>query len=58
MKNGHKILRPIPERQMAPAARIALRAHRVATRKKRAELRRLNLPVIVWKNGKVHAVPA
>lgn len=58
MKNGHKILRLIPERRMVPAARIAARAHRAATRKKRAELRRLNLPVIIWKDGKVCAVPA
>jgi len=58
MKNGHKILRPIPEREMTPAARIALRAHRSATRKKRAELRRLGLPMIIWKDGNVHAVPA
>jgi len=43
---------------MTPAARIALRAHRSATRKKRAELRRRGLPMIIWKDGNVHAVPA
>jgi len=33
-------------------------AHRRATRKKRAELRRRGLPMIIWKNGKVREVPA
>jgi hypothetical protein len=43
---------------MVPAARIAARAHRAATRKKRIELRRLGLPMIVWNDGKVRAIPA
>lgn len=34
-------------------ARLALRAHRRAARKLRAEHRRLGLPIIVWENGKV-----
>ncbi len=34
-------------------ARLALRAHRRAARKLRVEHRRLGLPIIVWKNGKV-----
>lgn len=33
--------------------RLALRAHRRAARKLRAEHRRLGLPIIVWENGKV-----
>ena len=36
----------------------ALRALRRAARKVRAENRRLGLPVIVWKNGRVLAAPA
>ena len=43
---------------MSEWARIALHAHRRATRKKGAELRRLGLPMIIWKNGKVCEVPA
>jgi hypothetical protein len=39
-------------------ARVALRAHRRATRKKRAELRRRGLPMIIWKDAKVREVPA
>lgn len=57
MKNGNGF-RSIGASEAPDWARVALRAHRAATRKKRVELRRLNLPVIVWKNGKVHAVPA
>jgi len=57
MKNGNGF-KAIRESEMPEWARIALRAHRSATRKKRAELRRLGLPMIIWKDGKVHAVPA
>jgi hypothetical protein len=52
------ILKPIPESKMSPEARIASQAHRRATRKKRAELRRRGLPMIIWKDGKVREVPA
>jgi hypothetical protein len=58
MKTLHNGLKPIPEKEMSPEARIASRAHRSATRKKRVELRRHGLPMIVWKNGKVQEVPA
>jgi hypothetical protein len=51
-------LKPIPEKEMSEWARVALQADRRATRKKRAELRRLDLPMIIWKNGKVCEVPA
>ena len=53
-----RVLKPIPAREMSERARIALRAHRRATRKKRAELRRRGLPMIIWKDGKVREVPA
>jgi hypothetical protein len=53
-----KILKPIPERGMSEWARVAARAHKRATRKKRSELRRLGLPMIIWKDGKVREVPA
>ena len=52
------VLKPIPEKEMSEWARIALRAHRRATKKKRAELRRRGLPMIIWKDGKVREVPA
>ena len=58
MKKRTGILKPISEKEMSEWARIALRAHRRATRKKRAELRRLGLPMIIWKDGKVREVPA
>jgi hypothetical protein len=57
-KNLYDRLKPIPESKMSPEARVASQAHRRATRKKRAELRRLGLPMIGWKNGKVREVPA
>ena len=52
------ILQPIPESKMSPEARVASQAHRRATRKKRIELRRHGLPMIIWKDGKVREVPA
>jgi len=58
MKKQRQALNPIPEKEMSEWARVALRAHRRATRKKRAELCRLGLPMITWKNGKVREVPA
>jgi len=58
-KNLYNGLKPIPESKMSPEARIASDAHRRATRKKRAELRRRGLPmIIIWKDGKVREVPA
>jgi len=57
-KNLYNGLKPIPESKMSREARIASQAHKRATRKKRAELRRLGLPMIVWKDGKVREVPA
>jgi hypothetical protein len=53
-----RILKPIPEREMSEWARVAAQAHKRATKKKRAELRRRGLPMIVWKDGKVREVPA
>jgi hypothetical protein len=58
MQKLHNRLKPIPEKEMSEWARIALRAHRRATRKKQADLRRLGLPMVIWKNGKVREVPA
>ena len=57
-KNLHNGLKPIPESKMSPEARAASQAHRRATRKKRIELRRRGLPMIIWKDGKVREVPA
>ena len=58
MKKLHNGLKPIPEKEMSTEARVASRAHRNATRKKRIELRRRGLPMIIWKDGKVQEVPA
>jgi len=57
-KNLCSGLKPIPKSKMSPEARVASEAHRRATRKKRADLRRRGLPMIIWKNGKVGEVPA
>ena len=51
-------LKPIPEKNMPKWAKAASQAHRRATKKKRAELRRRGLPMIIWKDGKVCEVPA
>ncbi len=53
-----KILKPICEEDMPKWARVASQAHRRATRKKRIELRRRGLPMIIWKDGKVREVLA
>jgi hypothetical protein len=58
MKNSRNGLRPIPEKGMPKWARVASQAHKRAMRKKRAELRRRGLPMIIWKDGKVREVPA
>lgn len=39
--------------ELSEEGRMALRAMRRAARKLRLEHRRLGLPIIVWKNGKV-----
>ncbi|MCW1885801.1 hypothetical protein OKA04_13760 [Luteolibacter flavescens] len=39
--------------ELSEEGRMALRAQHRAARKLRAEHRRLGLPIIVWKNGKV-----
>ena len=57
-KNLYNGLKPIPESKMSSEARIASQAHRRATKKKRVELRRRGLPMIIWKNGKVRKVSA
>jgi len=57
-KNLYNGLKPISESKMSRVARVASQAHKRATKKKRAELRRLGLPMIIWKDGKVREVPA
>ncbi len=57
MKSGNG-LKPIRQSEIPEWVNVALRAHRSATRKKRAELRRLGLPMIIWENNKVRAIPA
>jgi len=57
-KSLHNGLQPIQESKMSSEARVASQAHRHATRKKRAELRRRGLPMIIWKDGQVREVPA
>ena len=51
-------LKHLKESELPEFARLALRAHKRAARKLRAEHRRLGLPIIVWKNGKVVEEPA
>ena len=58
MKTSPNGLKPIPQKKMSEWARIASQAHRRATRKKRIELRRRGLPMIIWRDGKVREVPA
>jgi hypothetical protein len=58
MKTSSNGLKPISEKKMPKWARAASQAHRTATRKKRIELRRRGLPMIIWKDGKVREVPA
>ena len=58
MKTSPNGLKPISEKDMPKWARAASQAHRRATRKNRAELRRRGLPMIIWKDGKVREVPA
>ena len=44
---------PILEKELPEFARIALKAQRRAIRKLRVEHRRLGMPLIGWKEGKV-----
>ncbi len=53
IKPTYKELKPIPEKDMSENARMALKAGRRAIRKVRAENKRLGLPLISWKDGKV-----
>jgi hypothetical protein len=53
-----KNLKPIPEKEMPKWVGVASQAHKRATKKKRAELRRLDLPMIISKDGKVYEIPA
>ena len=46
-------LKPIPTKDLPEEARIAMRAQHRAARKLRAEHRRLGLPLIVTRNGKI-----
>jgi hypothetical protein len=46
------------ESELPEFARLAFRAHKRAARKLRAEHRKLGLPIIVWKNGRVVEEPA
>jgi hypothetical protein len=46
-------LKHLKESELPEFARLALRAHKRAARKLRAEHRRLGLPIIVWKDGRV-----
>ena len=46
-------LRPMKVSELPDDMRQALRAQHRAARELRAEHRRLGLPIIVWKNGKV-----
>jgi hypothetical protein len=48
-----KPLKPQSATELPEHGKVALRAHKRAARKLRAEHRRLGLPIIVWKNGRV-----
>ena len=53
IKPTYKELKPIRGKDVPENARMALKAGRRAVRKVRAENKRLGLPLISWKNGKV-----
>ena len=53
IKPNYKELKPIPAKDLPEFARIALQAQRRAIRKVKAENKRLGLPLISWKDGKV-----
>ena len=54
----YKPLRPQTADELPEHGKIALRAHKRAARKLRAEHRRLGLPIIVWRDGKAVEEPA
>lgn len=49
----YKPLRPLKESELDEYGKGALRAHRRADRKLRAENKRLGLPLIIWRNGQL-----
>jgi hypothetical protein len=49
----HSKLTHLRESEVPEFAKGALRAHRRADKKLRAENKRLGLPLIVWENGKL-----
>mgnify|MGYP000064804761 FL=1 len=53
IKPIYKELKPIPTKDLPEEARIALKAQHRAARKLRAEHKRLGMPLIGWKDGKV-----
>lgn len=53
-----RLLKPMKMSELPEDMQQALRAMHRAARKLRAEHRRLGLPIIVWKNGKVVEEPA
>ena len=53
IKPNYKPLKPIPVKDMPEDARLAHKAMKRAMRKLRAENKRLGLPLISWKDGKV-----
>ncbi len=53
IKPIYKELKPIPAKDLPEFARIALKAQHRAARKLRAEHKRLGMPLIGWKDGKV-----
>ena len=53
IKPKYKALKPIPEKDMTEHGRIANKAMKRAMRKLRAEHKRLGMPLISWKDGKV-----
>jgi len=53
IKPSYKRLKPIPAKDLPEEARIALKAQRRAAKKLRTEHKRLGMPLISWKDGKV-----
>ncbi|HCC21285.1 MAG TPA: hypothetical protein DEP88_08570 [Verrucomicrobiales bacterium] len=53
IKPNYKKLKPIPEKELSEHGRMALKAMKRAMRKLRAEHKRLGMPLISWKDGKV-----
>jgi len=53
ISSTYKPLKPQTAAEIPEHGKLALRAHKRAARKLRAEHRRLGLPIIVWKDGRV-----